>query len=83
MTGKIIKAICGETKDIMYDEKIKKLNLELVKDEIGTPLIIFQDWTNERDAKDILTLHIKETIELKSIIDNLVLAYTEDMLEGD
>jgi|GEM_PF-3427912 len=74
--------ICGEVTDIFYDKDVRKLNLELVKDKIGTPMIIFQNWTG-RKCTNLLTLHIKEAIELKSIIDKLVLDYTEHLIEGE
>lgn len=73
------KLICGHTKEINYDDKIKKINLELAYDNIGTPIIIFGDWTNK--GKDLFTLHIKEAVELKSIIDNLIIDYHENEIE--
>ena len=66
-----LKELCGETKELMYDKKIKLLNLELAIDEIGSPIIIFQDWTEKEKSKDLFRLHIKEAIELKAIIENL------------
>lgn len=70
---KVMKRICGETTDIIYDEHISKLNLELALDPIGTPVILFEDWTKK--GKELFTLHIKEAIELKGMIDNLVVDY--------
>jgi len=65
----------GEVKEIRYDKKIGKLNLMLAEDN-GIPLIIFQDWTGD-ESKDLFKLHIKEAVELKSIIDNLIISYHE------
>lgn len=61
-----------------YDNKIKKLNLELGVDRIGTPLIQLQDWTKKNKSKPLVTLHIKEAIELKAVIDNLVFNYLDE-----
>jgi hypothetical protein len=73
------ESICGEVIDINYDKEIKQLNLELIKDENGTPIIKFQDWTG--DGKDLFSVHIKEAIRLKSVIDSLVVEYLENMKE--
>ena len=62
--------ICGEVLDIGFDKNIKKLNLELIKDKIGCFCIEIQDWT--KGETTLVRLHIKEAIQLKSIIDNLV-----------
>jgi poly(3-hydroxyalkanoate) synthetase len=73
--GKILSMVKKYSKAYStVDKRIKELNLELAKDSVGTPLIIIQDWTNE---KDIVRLHIKEAIELKSMIDRLVLDWLE------
>jgi hypothetical protein len=39
-----ITRISGETKEILYDDKIKTLNLQLAKDKNGSPIIIFENW---------------------------------------
>jgi len=69
---KKVQKICGTEMELMYG-KVKKLNLELAKDELGCPAIIFQDWTGK--SKDLFRLHLKEANELKSVIDNLILDY--------
>jgi len=74
-----VENICGEDKDIYYDKKVKRLNLELVNNK-GCPLIVFQDWTG-KDSKHLFALHLKEAVELKAIIDNLVIDWTEDRIE--
>lgn len=74
----IEKEHCGETKDLMYDDKVKKLNLELATDKNGSPVIIFQDWTDEENSKELFRIHIKEAMEIKSIMDNLVIDYVEN-----
>lgn len=68
--------ICGSVQEIMYDPKIDKLNLELVIAN-GIPLIVFEDWT-EDETRNLFRLHIKEAIELKSVIDQLVVDYLEE-----
>jgi len=74
--------ICGEVKEIHYDDVIKKLNLELAFDSIGSPIIVFQDWTKYNDSKDLFRLHIKEAVELKSMIDNLIIDWTLHKIEA-
>lgn len=70
----------GQVMNIYYDKKCDKLNLELVKKKFRIPSnehyyeIHFQDWSKDNKSKTLLKLHIKEAIELKSIIDNLVYA---------
>jgi hypothetical protein len=71
------KDICGITGKIHYDGEIEELNLELVR--VGTKkdgyfAIEFQDWTDDDEpiAKTLIRLHIKEAIELKAKIDQLV-----------
>jgi hypothetical protein len=71
----MMEEISGNSKEILYDKNVQVLNLELCKDKIGTPIIKLQDWSGE-DSKDLLTLHINEAIELKSMIDVLVLEWT-------
>jgi len=76
---KKITEICGEVLNINYDDKIKIINAELAQDSIGTNLIILQDWTKK--SKNIITLHIKEAIELKGVIDRLI--YDSFDLKGE
>lgn len=72
-----INEISGFDKEVQYDKKIKKLNLELALDDDANPVIIFQDWTKEGNEKNILTLHLTECIEIKSIIDLLIFDYQQ------
>jgi len=75
-----VKAVSsGIQKDIFYDRKVSKLNLQLGTNTRGDPVIIFQDWNGE--GEDLLTLHIKEAIELKSMIDVLMIDYLDDLKE--
>ena len=69
-----IKRISGEVKDILYDKKITKLNLQLAKDELGTTIIVFENWTINK-SKELFRLHIKEAIKLKAMIDNAIVDY--------
>lgn len=68
--------ICGECKEIVYDNKITHLNLELVKvcDKDGNCHfeIHFQDWSKEDKMKVLFKLHVEEAIELKCMIDKLL-----------
>ena len=73
--------ICGEYKELVYDKKVKILNLELAKDSIGSPIIIFQDWTKKNESKELFMVHIKEAVEIKAMIDNLIISYYEELLE--
>lgn len=73
--------VCGEEIDILWDKKVNKLNLELHITKDGCPQIKFQDWTKEGESKDILTIHLREAIKLKSIIDGLVLDYNEERID--
>lgn len=56
------------------------MDIILVKD-YGTPLLVIYTGKKKSTTKKILTLHIKEAIELKSIIDKLVLDYLEEKIE--
>lgn len=67
--------IGGTTLDTMYDRRYKCVDLELVQVHLGEESYfeIHIDATTEKGKfKHLLKLHIKEAIELKSIIDNLV-----------
>ena len=44
--------------------------------------IKLQDWTNKHTSRDLVILHIKEAIELKSIIDNLVFDFLVNIQEN-
>ena len=72
---KNITEICGEVIDIVFDDKVEKLNSELAISKEGAPLIILQDWTNDR-SKTLLKLHLKEAIELKAVFEKLILDAT-------
>ena len=76
-----MEEICGEEIQIHYDKKVKKLNLEFAKDNIGSPVILLQDWTVKGTSKHLLTLHIKEAIQLKAVIDSIVVDYFEHQLD--
>lgn len=70
------KDICGEVIDLFQDKKINKLNFELAVLNNGTPVIILQDWTKENKSRDLVTLHLKEAVQLKAVIENLLLDAT-------
>ena len=78
------KNIMGQCKEIFYDAKVNNLNLELVRSSFGDNnhfyCIQISDWTKKKE-KVFVTLHIKEAIELKAIIDTLVYEAHEDALE--
>jgi len=85
METKMEENICGEVKDLFFDKNIKKLNLELVKltDKHSNYHyeIHFQDWS-KIESKTLFKLHIKEAIELKSMIDNFIVDMQEDIIIG-
>ena len=66
--------ICGEIKDLWFSKDNTKLNLQLVVDDTGCPIIIVEEWTpkidpeNDYDSKELFRMHLKEAIELKSIL---------------
>ena len=70
--------ICGEYKELFFDKNLRILNLELAKDSIGSPIIIFQDWTKKNKSKDLFRVHIQEAIEIKAMIDKLIVNYLEE-----
>jgi hypothetical protein len=81
--------ICGETMELHQDEKISLLNVELAVTKIGAPVIVLQDWTEKEKRKDLVVLHLKDAIKLKSVIDDLVTdatlferEYVEELMEG-
>ena len=67
------KEVCGEVIELHHDDKIDKLNAELAVDEIGTPVIILQDWTKEGKSKDLVVLHVKDAMRLKAVFDSLLI----------
>tara|TARA_Y100000310_G_scaffold78214_1_gene74851 strand:- start:1557 stop:1802 length:246 start_codon:yes stop_codon:yes gene_type:complete len=75
--------VCGETIQLHFDENITLLNLELVrvdgKNDVPYYQVHFEDWTKKDKSKTLIKLHIKDAIQLKSIIDNLVIDMIEDM----
>lgn len=68
--------ICGETKQILYDKNIKEIEFELFTDDNDIPLIAVNN-----NVGTFFTLHIKEAIELKSIIDNLIIDYNQKLID--
>lgn len=89
MKGYKEQRICGHTKDIMFDGKVKKLNIELVRhywevETDGYYTLHFEDDTKKDKKETILSkplfvLHLGEATELKSIIDELI----RDSLENE
>jgi len=84
--------ICGEVmEENPFDKKVKVLNLELVKvidkDKNFHYQIHFQDWTPISRSKtkvkgtNLVRLHLKDAVKLKSIIDNLVWDAMKDAVE--
>jgi hypothetical protein len=70
---KKVKHLGGHDIDIFYDKAVNQLTLELGLDG-ETPVI--ELWNKN---KLLLTLHIKEAIEITSIIEVLVLDYMEEL----
>lgn len=87
LKGVIEDPICGEGKKIRYDQKTMSLDVELVRvllgedDDEGHYEIVFCDGSGK--GEEFFRLHIKEAIELKSIIDNLVFDSVIDMNENN
>ena len=74
--------VCGESKSIAYDNRISMLNVELIIDKQGSPCIELQDWTKHERSRKLVRLHIHEAIELKAIIDKLLMDYHDDRLDN-
>jgi len=81
--------ICGEVMDLFFDKDIKQLNTELAVLDSGAPVIVLQDWTDDK-SKDLVVLHLKEAVHLKRAIDNLVMdatlfsrEYVEELMGKD
>ena len=68
--------VCGEWLEIFYDKKIDKLDFSLIEiTDIDGGInykIAIENVTNNMKPKKLVELHIKEAIEIKSIIDKLV-----------
>jgi len=75
--------IMGEFMALHHDPKIGELNAELAVDEMGAPLIILQDWTQEGKSKDLVRLHILDAIRLKAVIDGLIYNFHREYAESD
>ena len=83
--------IGGYTFETYYDRRYKNIDLELVRvvlndkvlchEEITYYQINIEATTKNKKIKNILKLHIKDAIELKSIIDNLVYDANQDAVE--
>lgn len=82
-----IENICGTTLEIYYDDRYECIDLELVKvflskeDKEGHYQIHLEATLKDKKFKNLLKLHIKDAIELKSIIDNLVYDANQDNYE--
>lgn len=83
MRPKKYTEVCGEVVELWHDSKIKALNAELVVDEMGAPLIILQDWTQENKSKDLVRLHIKDAIRLKAVFDSLIHDFHREYADSD
>lgn len=68
-----LENICGIEKEFLMCS-IKKLNFELCKDSIGTPKVRIQDWSEGKE-KDLIIMHLTEFLQLKSVIDEIVLDF--------
>lgn len=79
--------VCGHVIDLHHDDKINKLNFELVRmtdkyenfDDDHNYLIKIQDWTKK--GKTLVTLHLKDAIRIKSVIDSLIYDALKDEIE--
>ena len=83
--------IGGYTFETYYDQRYKNIDLELVRvvfkdkvlfhEEIPYYQINIEATTKNKKIKTILRLHIKDAIQLKSIIDNMVYDANQDAVE--
>lgn len=72
--------ICGTVMNLFHDKKIKKINFNLIRctndygGEIDVHYVVdLEDWTSKDDkVVHLVRFHIKDLIDLKSVIDNLV-----------
>ena len=80
---------CGCMDTICYDSRYTQIDVLFGMDKIKTPLItiVGEKITGKKGKErikstNLLTLHIKEAIELKSVIDRLVVDYLEGLNEA-
>ena len=71
----------GNLIDLMYDANVSKLDVS-VREIAGVPCIVFEDASHE-ESRDLFVMHIKEAIELKSVIDTLVLDWQWTKMEKE
>jgi len=71
--------ICGEDFITNYDKVNNKITIELEKntDKFGTSFFEVAIYDSQM-KKELLRLHIKEAIELKSIIDKFIVDMIQD-----
>lgn len=71
-------SVSGQVLDLFHDDKIKKLNVQLVHvggnvaNGDGYHAIDLEDWTGKDTSKKLVRLHIKDAIALKAAIDTAV-----------
>lgn len=81
MKKRKVEYVCGEGKGIYYNGVWNHLNVDLAIDKLTkAPLLIFEICKGKK-GKEVFRLHLKEAIELKSIIDNLTFDHLELRLE--
>jgi len=71
-----LNVVCGEMKEVHYDHKYSYLGVDLSSDK-GTPIILFTGWRDGK-PKELFRLHLKEAVELKSVIDNALVSYVQE-----
>ena len=78
-----LEMLSGEQAEMSYNPfgTSFMLNVELCKDKLGSPVIMFSDWTTEGKEKDFFALHIKEAIELKGMIDKAILSWCQHEID--
>lgn len=75
-----VRGICGIEQEIHYDRKVEKIDVDLVhvggsvKTADGYRMLVFTDISakNPDRHKHLFQLHIKEAIQLKSLLDELI-----------
>lgn len=74
--------VSGIEMDLFYNKKKTKLNIELVRVDLGNDAIYYElDFTD--DKKRFFTMHLKEAIELKAMIDCMIYDATRDEMDNN
>jgi len=56
----------------MFSGEIKHLDLALCMNQHGAPVVVFSGGKDTDNLTEFFTLHIKEAVEMKATIENLI-----------